>query len=389
MNIRNSCVICGSRTIAPLFEFPRYPLAQIESVQPGVSIPYKPLVISGCKKCGQIQQGTPLTDDDIFHLYNNKYEFGIHPSSVSIITEDDSLLQTVFRYLQCRKDHCLVLEIGCGNVKRLDILRMRNIQVAGIDPGLPSERENETLIKAPFGSDCFTETFDLIFHNHVFEHILDPIRFLNDVHQLLVEDGIHIIKIPNEEPFFHLGHIGRFIHDHTLYFSPSQLEALFESAGFRVLEIRLLHGEILMVSKKSCQSIFKRAKSGVDNSLAYFEYYKRLISDIQTGLSGLRRFLKGKRLGLYGASHLCYFFVDGITAKENQIRIIIDRDKKGFYLSGLSAKIVDDLDHMDALDVIVITAQNAQEEILERILGHRKRPGHVLTLFPRPHLHVC
>jgi len=129
-----------------------------------------------------------------------------------------------------------VLDFGCGNG---DFLRSFNKSypswaLHGVDL---DDRCIEKLKQIPNFRNLFkneidsqVETFDLISMTHVLEHLPAPMATLRNLRSQISPNGYLIVEVPNCEvdPFSIL------TADHCSHFSPKNLEALLETAGFEV-----------------------------------------------------------------------------------------------------------------------------------------------------------
>jgi 2-polyprenyl-3-methyl-5-hydroxy-6-metoxy-1,4-benzoquinol methylase len=98
---------------------------------------------------------------------------------------------------------CSILDIGCG-VGNL-LLEMRNwgySNLTGIDPFIEKD------ILYPSGVKIFKQTIsehndrhDFIMLHHSFEHMPDPHAALKDIHKILKDDGLLLIRIPVSDSY--------------------------------------------------------------------------------------------------------------------------------------------------------------------------------------------
>ena len=80
---------------------------------------------------------------------------------------------------------------------------------------------------------------DIIIHSHLFEHIYEPNKFLNDCYHLLNDNGEMFFGIPNMEyiaeksiaPFF-----GVFF-EHTIFYNRENITYLLHKNNFELINI--------------------------------------------------------------------------------------------------------------------------------------------------------
>ena len=98
------------------------------------------------------------------------------------------------------------------------------------------------------------ECFDVIFANHVLEHLMDPLCVSELVWRWLKPNGLFLAEVPNE-----FGNIrsryGRLLRrmehqprsllsiHHTVFFTPATLALLAARAGFREVRIRSIYND--------------------------------------------------------------------------------------------------------------------------------------------------
>ena len=145
-----------------------------------------------------------------------------------------------------------VLDIGCGNGAFLDFACEAGWEIAGADIKLSPDAR---ALDCPLWEgrlqdiDFASKRFDLIRLNHVLEHTQDPLNELKICRELLAQNGVLYISVPNItgisprlknlQSRLHLKS-NRWRHyaamHHLFFFSPQTLRALVTRAGFKVLK---------------------------------------------------------------------------------------------------------------------------------------------------------
>ncbi|MGL5820573.1 MAG: class I SAM-dependent methyltransferase [Sarcina sp.] len=145
-----------------------------------------------------------------------------------------------------KQDKCKILDIGCGGGWFLDYFKKKGHLVYGVEPALnlkPALKEKG--IKVFTGSIYdvdLKEKFDVITLNNVLEHIENPDLVIEKAYELLDDEGILIVKVPND---FNLiqEEANRFVEkkdwwvcypDHLNYFNSNSLVKLVEDKKFTV-----------------------------------------------------------------------------------------------------------------------------------------------------------
>ena len=135
-----------------------------------------------------------------------------------------------------------VLEIGCGTGFLLSQLQILGADVLGIEPGMNSsvhaKHAGIHVIHHPFESIPLKDTFDLIVHTNVLEHVGAPLDFLRRQFATLGREGRIVLAVPDcEAPIMH-GDLSMFVHEHWSYLTRASLMSLVIGAGGRVVSMR-------------------------------------------------------------------------------------------------------------------------------------------------------
>ena len=139
-----------------------------------------------------------------------------------------------------------LLEIGCGPGVDLVEFRSQGWQVEGVEPNphaveLGQERYDLELFQGTLeetAQQLSSNAYDVILFNHVFEHIATPHTTIELCAELLSEDGLIVIEVPN------FGSLSRKLfgeywgdHDvprHLYHYTPESLNHLLGTYGFEL-----------------------------------------------------------------------------------------------------------------------------------------------------------
>lgn len=147
------------------------------------------------------------------------------------------------------KNEGRALDIGCGNGAYLLLLKKLGWDVVGVDISDNVARE----VKAA-GIPIFTGElerlkkdqgpFKLITLWHVLEHLPDPLKTLQEVFELLVDNGRVIIEVPNSNSLmakvFRSNWFPWDLPRHLCHFTPATLSDLLNRAGFQGINLSFL-----------------------------------------------------------------------------------------------------------------------------------------------------
>jgi len=95
-----------------------------------------------------------------------------------------------------------LLEIGCSIGIGLEIAERYGLQAEGVEPNTETAKisiaKGYTVHNELFSSSLFSDTyFDIVMSMDVLEHVPDPVTFLSEVRNVLSDDGITMIQVPN------------------------------------------------------------------------------------------------------------------------------------------------------------------------------------------------
>ncbi|MBK7391771.1 MAG: class I SAM-dependent methyltransferase [Chloracidobacterium sp.] len=234
------CAICGSKKYKRLDAETRFKKLD--------QLPEQFIV--KCCGCGIVTRSPSLFDP----LFNRE-------AAVDVRRDEDFIggdTISIAEHIKIRLDHAAgkvsgktLLDIGCGSGALLVHAKKQGWSVCG------TEHEPSAVEKlAAYGIPCFTGDldepdllamrFDLIHMNHVLEHVESPLRVLKVIGNLLKEDGLAIIEVPNE--FSALTQRLRRIlkldgssvttyFQHEWYFTPQSLRDICEKANLSVMAL--------------------------------------------------------------------------------------------------------------------------------------------------------
>ncbi len=156
-----------------------------------------------------------------------------------------------------------IMDIGCGGGVFLYtfLSKTSGWSAFGIEPTvafaeLAARRLNSDIKTGSYERGICGKNFDLIILNHVLEHTLDPIIFLQDILDDLKPGGYLYLECPHEEDFeiLPLDH-DRFKMQHNWYFGIETFSNIAKNAGF---EIVLLEKDWTVRKRNNLVTILKR-----------------------------------------------------------------------------------------------------------------------------------
>lgn len=216
-------------------DLPQFPLTGIFFEQVPADYPRGfDQALRACGVCGHAQLANVLPPPI---LYGEEYA---HRSSSSHLSGDAT--DVIISYIdQLAPGYIFdsVLEIGCNNMVLLNKLAPRGRTVCGIDPiwidHAPETPENVNVIggyveDVDFATQLETK-LDLVVSTHNLEHITDPLDLINRLLDVLADDGLIVMEVPDSACLIHHGRFDQVFHQHVHYFTMASFLRLVARAG--------------------------------------------------------------------------------------------------------------------------------------------------------------
>jgi len=212
---RQPCPLCGNGETAVISRFDRW---------------FNPLVNVLCRRCGLIFLDPMPTDEELDQYY--KHQFWSRSQGSEEPTP--RTIERATRHAQGRLSNLSpflrpgmrILDVGAGGGEFLHAAQQQGFEVEGIEPSVGYAGycrktyglnvRAATLADADLGD----RKFDLITCNHSLEHMRDPLRALQRLHEHLQPGGHLYVSVPdlggpNMWPlrYFHAGHMCGFTYE--------------------------------------------------------------------------------------------------------------------------------------------------------------------------------
>jgi ubiquinone/menaquinone biosynthesis C-methylase UbiE len=222
------CDICGVKEYSLIFEAKDYLTGAVQKVV-------------RCKKCGLAYVNPRPSPKELSDFYPQQY-YGENPFFYEKL---DAFLR--FRELSNTiKKGDIILDVGCGRGLLLSKLQRIGCEVWGTELSEVSARyakENLNLsVISKNLNDCIFDKdyFDVVTMFHSLEHMMSPMKIVEEIYRILKPDGTLIIELPRfnslytrifRDKWFHLD-----VPRHLYHFSDSTLQKLLASAGFDIIK---------------------------------------------------------------------------------------------------------------------------------------------------------
>ena len=329
---RSQCLICHGE-LTPCLRVENAPASAQNIPTPEQAAADQPITLELCQcaSCGLVQLDVSPVD-----YYRDVIRAGGGSTTMKALRTEE--YTRLLELLGERGLHeCRVVEVGCGRGEFLrmwrDVKRFNGLPepfVCGIEhsPSAVAQAVRDGLnVSEGFPEGDYTlpgSPFDAFVQFNFLEHQPDPLDMLNSIRRALRPGGLGLVTVPSLE--YILRHDGYYelIRDHIAYYTKETLKALFERAGFTVLEQRVINQDTLEIIVENspgtpCETPTPKVER-ID--LCRLEEGRmRLARQIRTHIDALAR--SGKRMAMWGASHQGFTFA-ATMALGSGVAYIID-----------------------------------------------------------------
>ena len=237
-----------------------------------------PINVVMCKKCELVQLGNNF---DIKYLYGPDYGYqtGINATMTEHVK---SIVNVLSKKTKIKKNE-LALDIASNDGTLLNFYD-KNIITFGIDPLIKKFLSNYKKINykiSDFFSSIkikqkiFKKKFKIITALSVFYDLLQPNKFLQDVNEILDDNGIFLLEFADLASIIKFNMFDTFCHEHLEYYSLKVTSKMCEKNNLRIFDIKrnnINGGSIqLFICKKSAK--YKDDNASISK---FFAFEKKL-----------------------------------------------------------------------------------------------------------------
>lgn len=234
MRVAARCAACGGERFRRLYRVGEYPIVR-------------------CRRCGLIQAGRIPSPEELSAFYDAHYaaeqDEMVGGLSDSKRAQGKERLAALEPLAAGRR----LLDVGCSFGFFLQAAREAGWTVQGIEMSTAGYRYATEVLGLPVVHGAIETAalpegaFDVVTMWDVLEHTIEPATALGKVRELLADDGLLALVVPNAaSPPARLGGSSwpwMIPPAHLYYFTPETLAGLLESAGFSVERVETLKGD--------------------------------------------------------------------------------------------------------------------------------------------------
>ncbi len=403
----NKCLICGSTRLTKYLSLGKQaPANSYLTKRQLKKKEYKfPLEAYFCHNC-YLAQLLYIVDRGL--IYNDYAYFS--STSPMLVKHFEEYAQDVFSNFS-KQAKRLVVDIGSNDGVLLKPFKAMGAKVLGIDPAkniakIANQSGIETLpnffntklvskIIKNYGKAGIITSNNTLAHTDILHDIFDGVK------RLLDKDGVFVFEVQYLVDLLTHNEFDNTYHEHICYHSVHPLKHLLKLHGMEVFDVKHTdtHGGGIMVFASHDHKPFKIRNSvkefldkekyvGVHLLSTYKKFAKRppIVKDKLTKLLfDLKK--QGKKIAGYGASAKCTTLLQYCKIKTNIISYITDSapSKQGKYTPGTHIPIVSpEKLKENKPDIILITAWNYAENIMEKEKWFKEKGGKFIIPIPEP-----
>ncbi len=290
------CRICGNENLVNVLDLGEQMLTGVFPKSKDAPVAIGPLrlvkCVGGDKACGLLQLEHSFAFTDMYGA-NYGYRSGLNPSMVKHL---QAKVKRIYETVSIISGD-LIVDIGSNDSTTLQAYSTPGLDLVGIDPtGVKFSAyypEHIQLIPDFFSASLLRESFPgrkakVITSFAMFYDLEDPVNFMQDIHELLEDDGIWIFEQSYMPTMLKNNSYDTVCHEHLAYYSLQQIKWMTDRVGFNILDVQFndINGGSFSVTvgKAGCKeavseevdAILEEEKAiGLDTLSPYHEFAKR------------------------------------------------------------------------------------------------------------------
>ena len=414
INEIEKCRICGNDQFITVLDLGNQALSGRFPKKDEPDSPRAPLVLVKCDTtknvdaCGLVQLKHSVPPDQMY-TSDYGYRSGLNKTMTDHLC---GLVEKAQKKVTLEKDD-IVLDIGSNDGTLLKSYSQAEIQRIGIDPGGEQYRkyypDDIRLVSDFFTASNFFSVFPgkkakIITSIAMFYDLEDPMAFIDNIRQILHEDGVWILEQSYLPSMLKMNSFDTICHEHLEYYAFHQIAWMLERSELKAIDIEFnfINGGSFRIYVAHQHSVRKTVSDVVskvisdetnlylDTATPYINFCRR-VDEIRSKLNILIREekKKGKKIFVYGASTkgnvlLQYFNIDSTL-----IDAAADRnpEKWGCKTPGTGISIISEEQARELNpDYFLVLPWHFRQEFIEREAEFIKRGGKFI--FPLPDVEI-
>ena len=225
--VRDSDTMVGSQDLETLFEIPNYPVYMGCTDKKAEEDIYASQLWQISQSTGvlQLKYLVPL---DLVYLEQHNDSYG------KVWNEH----HTRFSNLIANSGGSRSLEIGGATGRLASLIDTEAIKWEIIEPNsmkIPGVLLHDSFFDEKF-ADTHVNEYEVVVHSHCFEHMYNPLKFLDNCKKILKSDGKMIFSVPNMHEMLKRKYTNCINFEHTFFLPEGLIDYLLEISMFKIIE---------------------------------------------------------------------------------------------------------------------------------------------------------
>lgn len=245
------CRVCASKNMTRLVHLPEMPLTDdfVQMRSTNRSEYKSDIDIYLCRECGIVQNPADFDHENYYTDY--QYSSGHSQYVQKFMTAYAQIVCTSYEKINGFKPSS-VLEVGSGDGVQLKQFGNLGVErLMGIEPSkyLAAQANEDGIMTevALFDSGLTTkisDRFDVCISSYTFDHVRDPVDYLNAAREFLSDNGLLALEIHDFDKILSRAEYCLLEHEHTIYLDQEAAIRLINSLGFEVIKCNPLPDNI-------------------------------------------------------------------------------------------------------------------------------------------------
>lgn len=233
--------------------------------------------------------------------------------------------------------------------------------------------------------DVPNNSINIIASYFVLEHIPRPKEFLSKCANILQDEGLLIIEVPNLY-LYSKDPAGLLLHEHVNHFSPTSLALLAKTCGLNPFDVSLLNcsrsfGFVAVLQKPKIHNrllLLNQNKIEYIQAYSYMHEGRRVIESFYKRVKTAKEMIKsvGNNIVIWGANQVCSLLLQGVELPTSLTIVDTDPRKSNYFTSIPVYQPKDVLTQIKEAKLLVINTSRHAEDIEKWIAD---RAGHVVV----------
>ena len=208
---------------------------------------------------------------------------------------------------------------------------------------------------------------------HLLEHALSLDLFLYGLRNMLRNESICLIEVPDSFGLIAKGDLTQLWEEHTAYFTQNSLHRALRFSGFDIIA----HQKILSDGEELCLAVVSRSEPDIfekreeEAGVLAMEFLDRLPNQLLRIKAAIASIATERTTYIFGANHIAGIFLDLIADGARHIFMVIDDDlEKADHSLGLHCTQIGPLESIDRkrpAHLLVAVNQGRAPELYERL----------------------